>query len=208
MTRCESSTRSGSRRRGPFGHSWGGHLALHLAVAHPDRLLGIVCVGTLGASNEVYDDFGANLTRELSLEQLARFQELDERDTAGTATEEESLEALAIIWPYYFADPDSASPLPFERLGHGADTFTSVAEHFERGTLRDGLPHVALPALFVHGVADPLPARAAVDTPPRMPNPTLVRIAGLGHHTRIERPGEVRRAIGSFLETVQSQPRL
>ena len=133
------------------GHSWGGHLALHLAVAHPDRLLGIVCVGTLGASNEVYEDFGANLTRELSPEQLARFQELDERDTAGTATEEESLEALAMIWPYYFADPDSASPLPFEHLGQGADTFTSIDEHFESGTLRDGLPQVV--------VAGPLRAR-------------------------------------------------
>jgi pimeloyl-ACP methyl ester carboxylesterase len=208
MTRCESSTRSGSRRRGPFGHSWGGHLALHLAVAHPDRLLGIVCVGTLGASNEVYDDFGANLTRELSLEQLARFQELDERDTAGTATEEESLEALAIIWPYYFADPDSASPLPFERMGHAADTFTSVAEHFERGTLQAGLPHVALPALFVHGVADPLPARAAIDTAALIPNAEVVLIEDSGHLPWIERPGELRRAVGNFLEAAQSPPHL
>ncbi len=109
----------------------GGHL-LHIAVAHPDRLLGIVCVGTLGASDEVYGDFGANLTRELSPEQLARFQELDERDTAGTATEEESLEALAMIWPYYFADPDSAPPIPFDRLGHGTDTFTRLTSTRER----------------------------------------------------------------------------
>jgi len=31
------------------GHSWGGHLALHLAVAHPDRLLGVIAVDPLGA---------------------------------------------------------------------------------------------------------------------------------------------------------------
>ena len=30
-----------------IGHSWGGHLALHLAVAHPDRLLGVLCIGPL-----------------------------------------------------------------------------------------------------------------------------------------------------------------
>lgn len=181
------------------GHSWGGHLALHLAVAHPDRLLGIVCVDTLGASDEVYGDFGANLTRELSPEQLARFQELDERDTAGTATAEESLEALAIIWPYYFADPASALPFPFERLGHGADTFTSIAEHFERGTLRDGLAHVTLPALFVHGVADPLPERASVDTAALMPNATVVLIEDCGHLPWVEQPGELRRAVSDFL---------
>jgi pimeloyl-ACP methyl ester carboxylesterase len=31
------------------GHSWGGHLALHLLLAHPDRLLGVVAVDPLGA---------------------------------------------------------------------------------------------------------------------------------------------------------------
>src|SRR3954465_10775365 len=30
------------------GHSWGGHLALHLLVAHSDRLLGAVVVDPLG----------------------------------------------------------------------------------------------------------------------------------------------------------------
>jgi pimeloyl-ACP methyl ester carboxylesterase len=31
------------------GHSWGGHLALHVAEAMPDRLLGVLCVDPLGA---------------------------------------------------------------------------------------------------------------------------------------------------------------
>ena len=32
-----------------IGHSWGGHLAMHLAVARPDRLLGMVALDALGA---------------------------------------------------------------------------------------------------------------------------------------------------------------
>src|SRR5436190_6931997 len=36
------------------GHSWGGHLALHLAVAHPERLLGIVCIHALGVSADIF----------------------------------------------------------------------------------------------------------------------------------------------------------
>jgi len=31
------------------GHSWGGHLAMHLAAKHPERLLGLVSVDPLGA---------------------------------------------------------------------------------------------------------------------------------------------------------------
>src|SRR5262245_18851654 len=27
-----------------IGHSWGGHLALHLAVAHPNRVRGLICI--------------------------------------------------------------------------------------------------------------------------------------------------------------------
>src|SRR4249920_3767830 len=32
-----------------IGHSWGGHLAMHIAVAHPERVAGIVAIDTLGA---------------------------------------------------------------------------------------------------------------------------------------------------------------
>src|SRR5437867_1666012 len=31
------------------GHSWGAHLAMHVAVTHPERVVGIVAVGALGA---------------------------------------------------------------------------------------------------------------------------------------------------------------
>ena len=32
-----------------IGHSWGGHLAMHLAAARPDRVLGMVALDALGA---------------------------------------------------------------------------------------------------------------------------------------------------------------
>jgi pimeloyl-ACP methyl ester carboxylesterase len=41
-----------------IGHSWGGHLALHLAVAQPDRVLGVVCINALGATSDGLEEFG------------------------------------------------------------------------------------------------------------------------------------------------------
>jgi pimeloyl-ACP methyl ester carboxylesterase len=35
-----------------IGHSWGGHLAMHLAVRHPDRVLGLVIADPLGAVSD------------------------------------------------------------------------------------------------------------------------------------------------------------
>ncbi len=126
------------------GHSWGGHLALHLAVAHPERLYGIVCIDTLGASTEVLAEFRDNLTAGLPAEQLSRIDEIDAREAEGTATEPELLEQLSILWPYYFADPASAPPFTIEHRGIecGTETFRSIQEHFEDGTLESGLPRL------------------------------------------------------------------
>ncbi len=69
-----------------IGHSWGGHLALHLAVAHPERLYGVVCIDTLGASATVIPEFQENLLRALSEAERARAKELDGLAERGAAS--------------------------------------------------------------------------------------------------------------------------
>ena len=46
--------RLGIGRAWAIGHSWGGHLALHLAVSHQERLFGVVCIDPLGAFSDVF----------------------------------------------------------------------------------------------------------------------------------------------------------
>ena len=46
-----------------IGHSWGGHLAMHIAVAHPEQVTGLILIETLGAvpdggSNELVGEPG------------------------------------------------------------------------------------------------------------------------------------------------------
>jgi proline iminopeptidase len=190
---------AGVERAWATGHSWGGHLALHLAVAHPERLHGVVCINTLGARNDVLPEFKQNLTRSLPADTVAWLEDVDAREDAGTATKAESREAFATIWPYYFADPETAPPFPFEQLGEGAETFRAVTEHFDRRTLEDGLRGVHLPVLFVHGDVDPLPARGAVETAALMPNGTVELLHGCGHFPWLEQPGELSRTVAGFL---------
>jgi pimeloyl-ACP methyl ester carboxylesterase len=183
------------------GHSWGGHLALHLAVAHRDRVNGIVCVDALGASNEVLPDFVASLTRNLTSSERLRLEEIEQREGAGTVTEDEEIEGLAMLWPHYFAHPETAPPFPIERIGvhcHG-ETQRSLNDHCERGTLENQLVELQLPILFLHGVQDPLPARASLDTAARLPNAYVELLVDCGHFPWLEQPGEFRRAIERFL---------
>jgi proline iminopeptidase len=179
------------------GHSWGGHLALHLAVAHPDRLHGIVCIDTLGASDEIFPDFHEALSRDLDDDQRARLQEIREHRADGTVTEEELLEELATTWPAYFFDPATAPPLLAATRGVECTLGTnrSISEHFERKTLEEGLPNVRLPALFVHALNDPLPVRASVDTSKLLPGSKVARITRCGHFPWIEQPGVLPRMV-------------
>lgn len=77
------------------GRSWGGQLALHLLVTHPERLLGVVCVDPLGA-HEIFAEFGENLRRGLTAEQVARIDEVEARRRAGETTEADLIERMAI----------------------------------------------------------------------------------------------------------------
>ena len=182
------------------GHSWGAHLALHLLLAQPERVEGVVCIDPLGASGDVFPEFEENLTRPLPPEQAARVQEIEALMQAGRASEAEASEQLELIWPHYFADPSSA-PEPIRDLGLrcNADTFASVAEHLERGTLARGLPGAATRALFVHGEQDPLPVRCSTETAALIPGAVVETIPDCGHFPWWERPGAVRDAAERFL---------
>jgi proline iminopeptidase len=180
-----------------IGHSWGGQLALHLAVAHPERLYGVICVNPLGASNDVLPEFRENLRRGLTEQQIGRLDELDALEETGEDTEEDHLESLGIIWPQYFADPATAPKFALEHIGVecSKDTFASIQEHFEAGTLRKGLRNVKLPVLFVHGMQDPLPIQTSIDTRKLVRGSKIARIPRCGHFPWLEQPGFTPRAI-------------
>jgi pimeloyl-ACP methyl ester carboxylesterase len=102
---------AGAGRAYVVGHSWGGHLAMHLAVRHPGRVLGLVVAGPLGAVPDGgASEMGEKLAERIPPELAARARELDERAMAGESTAEDALESLAIVWPGYFSSPQAAPP--------------------------------------------------------------------------------------------------
>jgi pimeloyl-ACP methyl ester carboxylesterase len=106
-------------------------------------------------------------------------------------TEHELVEELRILWPSYFSDRSAAPPCPIEHRGVAAarETTRSMREHFAAGTLELGIGKIAMPALFAHGLDDPLPVRASVQTAKRIPGARVARIPNYGHF-----PGSSSRA--------------
>ena len=193
---------AGADRAYVIGHSWGGHLAMHLAARHQDRLLGLVLVDPLGAVPDGgLSDLGAILVERMSPQLAARAQALQERSQAGEATIEDVLEGLAVIWPGYFAAPDKAPPVPPLRISQEcfAGTFASIQSHFEDKTLERLLPALAVPSVFVLGAASPIPPRHGAASAALIPGARHIIEDDCGHFPWLERPGVVRRALEGIL---------
>ncbi len=192
------------RRPWVLGHSWGGHLAMHLAAMHPERVAGIVVVDALGAVGDGGEEaFGENLMRPLSTEARARIDEINAREESGKVTVAEEIEALGLLWPFYFAEPATAPPMPpmaMDLEGHLA-TWASIHDHLERGTLERALPDLRVPAVFVHGAMDPIPVEATRAAAALVPGSRLHVLPGVGHFPWLEQPGLMR---GLLRETVSS----
>jgi pimeloyl-ACP methyl ester carboxylesterase len=188
---------AGAGRAWVIGHSWGGHLAMHLAARHPGRVAGLVIADPLGAVPDGgLSDMGQNLPERLRPELAAGARELDERAAAGRGTAQDALESLAIVWSGYFSSPQAAPPVPPLSLSAEcyAGTFASIQEHFGQHTLERSLPSLTVPALFVLGAASPIPVTHGIASAGLIPG-ARYQIEDCGHFPWLERSGSVRKAL-------------
>ncbi len=170
------------------GHSWGGHLALHVAVAHPERLEGAVIVDPLGAVG----DGGAS---EMSATMEARLAALGPR--AGG----EPMTGLARVWPAYFADPTSPPPMP--HLASSAASQEGIWPTIVAAmpSLADRLTSCTVPMAFVACALSPIPPEACRATAELVSSARFELVAGAGHFPWVERPGSVRGALDRLVSS-------
>jgi pimeloyl-ACP methyl ester carboxylesterase len=173
-----------------MGHSWGGHLVFHAAVAMPERISGALSVDPLGAVGDGGGEaFAAEMTARVPEADRERARALDEKDMAGEATPEESLEALTLFWPSYYADPSAAPPMPRVEMcqaamqGLFADVFARLPE------LESSLPSITVPFGVLVGERSPMPSSVGADTAARIPGGWSHVEPGAGHFVWYESPG-------------------
>ena len=146
------------------GHSWGGHLALHIAEAMPDRVLGVLSVDPLGAIGDGrWPEFDEEIFRRTPESVRARARELDELSMKGEADDALALEGMRLVWPAYFADPEAAPPMPELRMASERSAQMVQSINAELPKLEAGLPQIRVRVGFVHGSRSPIPIETSTD---------------------------------------------
>jgi pimeloyl-ACP methyl ester carboxylesterase len=178
------------------GHSWGGHLALHVAEAMPERLFGVLAVDPLGPVGDGrWPEFDEEIFRRTPERVRARARELDELVSAGAVDAELALEGLRLVWAAYFADPGRAPPMP--ELRYGAERSAAMGPSILAAlpALEAGLAGIRVQVGFVHGSRSPMPVAASTDGAERIPGAWVEVVEGAGHFVWVEAPGAVRTSL-------------
>lgn len=186
------------------GHSWGGHLALRVAAAHPQRLFGVLAVEPIGVVGDGgVAAFEAEIIARTPRDARERARELDDRAMAGEATPEESLESLRLVWPAYFADPEDAPAMPPTEVSIEAYSGLIGQVTTDTDRVATELAKGDVPFGIVAGAGSPIPwgqaARASVELSPRS---FLDVVPNAGHFIWLEAPGRVRAALTRLSESI------
>ena len=175
-----------------LGHSYGGFIAQSVAVAHADRLTGLVLVDTVPAFDYQPAPTGTD-------EQLAAFGELFSGPVADDAT---WARLWSTVWPLYFNryDPQVAARI------HGDTHYVGDAWNTAAGLLGafntlDELPGIDVPTLAVAGRHDFItpPEPGAVRLQQLMPNAELAVFDNSGHYPFIEEEATFFTRLRTFL---------
>ena len=192
------------------GHSWGVHLALELAVAHPDRVAGLVLIDGPG----VTDDGGLGAMGQTLMERalpdaVGRLQEVAVRMGDDGPTDDDATEQLALLWPGYFADPAAAPPPPPGMRVSAAVNMAAVGSMFEHlaSGFAESVAGLTGPAIFVLGEQSPIPNVQGEQTAALIPAAQVRVIPAAGHLPWVEHPGCVADALADLRARLTGGPR-
>lgn len=183
------------------GHSWGVHLALELAVAHPDRVAGLVLIDGPG----VADDGGLGAMGQTLMDRalpnaVGRLQEVAARMGDDAPTDDDATEQLALLWPGYFADPAAAPPPPSGMRVSAAVNMATVGSMFEHlaSGFAGSVAGLTAPAILVLGERSPIPNIQGEQTAALIPSARVRVIPAAGHLPWVEHPGCVADALADL----------
>lgn len=186
----------GLERADLVGNSFGGGLALALAIRHPQRVRRLVLMGSVGVPFEITPGLDAVWGYEPSLQAMRGLLDLFAFDRALVSDELAQLRYQASIQPGFQASYASMFPAPRQRW---VDAMASPEQAIR------SLPHETL---IIHGREDRvIPLSNAYTLAQWLPRMQLHVFGRCGHWTQIEHANRFATLVGDFLaEAAADEP--
>lgn len=166
------------------GHSLGGAIALQYALKYPDKLKGIIIIGS-GARLRVHPAFFAELEDAIEGDPERWWQQV-----AGS---------------YGLTPKDYAREVLETQKTIGPAVMLNDFLCCDRFDVMDSVEEIKLPALVICGDRDMMtPVKYAEYLESRLANAQVVIIPGATHFVFAEKPEAVNKAIGAFLQSISS----
>jgi len=156
------------------GNSLGGHVALKVALAHPERVAGLVLVGSSG-TNQLAPHRPSREWVRVKMKEVF-FDEVHVTESLVGKVHE-----------------TLSSPLQMRKV-------VRMAGSAKRDNVRDELSNLSCPVMLIWGADDQItPLEMAFEFKKRLPHAEMELIEQCGHAPNIERPQEVATIMGRFL---------
>ncbi len=191
------------------GHSWGTLLAAFVATAHPERVRGLLLVGSPGFLDlSGWSQTDYNISHRLAPGIREKVEKMDHDLQQGTANDPKAAvdEMMRLCWPAYFADPTDT--LPYKKLESNGDAYgglySDAARIFNTGAMLSAAPKLTMPIGFIHGIQDPIPIEHARRAANAVVNSRFIAIDKAGHMPWYEKEQETNQAVTELLNWINA----
>ena len=188
-----------------LGHSWGGILAMHYAIRHPENLRSLVLAST-AASHESFDEMRTRYQADRLPEDAALLEEIYSSDDYQAGDPQAVERFWRVFFKPYFADQSLVSKMDLTFTENTIKNSNTVAGHILESIgefdLHGDLQAIHCPTLIIHGEADPMPVEDAERIHESMVGSELVTLTGSGHWIFVDATEAFTSSVLEFLATV------
>ncbi len=185
-----------------LGHSFGGILAMHYGIRHPDKLKTLILCST-AATFASFAEMRENYEVDRLPEDAALLQEICSSDGFQNGDPEVVESFWRVYFKPYFADQSLVSGLDLHftenTLAHGDEVAGYLLQSIGEFDLHTDLKAIRCPTLIIHGDADPMPVKYAELIQESIAGSELVIIEGAGHWLFVDGTGDFTSAVVGFL---------
>lgn len=192
-----------------LGHSWGGLLAMHYAIAHQDKLHSLILMNSLGADRQFNDSAAKVMMKRFTPADIAERTVLVGSEDFRNQTPAALEKAYRMSFKVNFYAPEKWLDslrlfVPADQAQRGQLLFPLYRD-MQAYDLHPALESMNAPTLLLNGTYDATPAAVWDLMEKALPKVSRVGIDEAGHFPFIEAPDQTLKALTAFLNRTSPQ---